>query len=70
MKKTNVKVVAVREVPDKPCWPCINHDADKELSRLMQPVTEMNPGMNFDVVSYTDVEKAKAAARKALEENT
>lgn len=30
MRKTIVKIVAVRENPDAPCWPCINHDADKE----------------------------------------
>ncbi len=60
MKRTLVKVVAVKENPDTPCWPCINHDADKELRRIMQPVTELNPGMDFDVVSYTSADQAKA----------
>lgn len=47
MRKTIVKIVAVRENPDVPCWPCINHDADKELKRVVTPIKEMNPDMDL-----------------------
>lgn len=60
MKRTLVKIVAVRENPDVPCWPCINHDADKELQRVVTPIREMNPGMDFDVVNYTELAQAQA----------
>ncbi|MBS6564968.1 MAG: hypothetical protein KH317_06175 [Clostridiales bacterium] len=60
MRKTIVKIVAVRENPDVPCWPCINHDADKELERVTAPIREINPDMDFDVVSYTELAQAQA----------
>ena len=60
MKRTLVKVVAVREQADVPNWPCINHDADKELRRIMIPVRAMNPDMDFNLVTYTDVKQAEA----------
>ena len=60
MKRTRVKVVAVRKEPNTPCWPCINHEADKELKRIMQPMTALNPDMDFDLVSYTQLKEAEA----------
>ena len=60
MKRTRVKIVAVKEEPGKPCWPCIDHDADKELSRITTPIVELNPGMDFDIVSYTQLWQAEA----------
>ena len=60
MKRTHVKVVVVRETADTPNWPCINHDANKELKRIMAPLTALNPDMDFDVVSYTNVQEAEA----------
>ena len=60
MKRTRVKIVAVKEEPGKPCWPCVDHDADKELSRVTTPIVELNPGMDFDVVSYTQLWQAEA----------
>lgn len=60
MKRTCVKIVAVRENPDTPCWPCINHDADKELARVTAPVIQNNPDIDFDIVSYTELSQAKA----------
>lgn len=59
MKKAIVKIVAVRELPDTPNWPCINHDADKELERIVTPIRKSNPDMDFDVVSYTDLSQAQ-----------
>ncbi|MGM9683201.1 MAG: hypothetical protein ACI3XQ_06355 [Eubacteriales bacterium] len=59
MKRTRVKIVAVKEEPDTPCWPCINHDADKELSRVTEPIIAMNKGMDFDIVSYSKVSQAE-----------
>ena len=66
MRKTIVKIVAVRENPDVPCWPCINHDADKELKRVVTPIKEMNPDMDFDVVSYTELAQAHADYQEDL----
>ena len=60
MGKTRVKVVAVLEKKDTPCWPCINHDAGKELKRIMDPVCAHNPDMDFDVVPYTELSEAQA----------
>ena len=60
MKKTRVKVVAVVENKDTPCWPCINHDYGKELKRIMEPVRSLNPDMDFDVVPYTELSEAQA----------
>ena len=60
MKRTRVKIVAVKEEPNTPCWPCIDHDADKELSRVTGPILELNPEMDFDVVSYTQLWQAEA----------
>lgn len=56
---TKVKVAVAVEEKDTPCWPCINYDFDKELSRVMEPVTQMNPEIQFDVVKYTDREQAE-----------
>lgn len=58
--RTRVKVVVQREKPDTPCWPCINFDIDKELERVMQPVREQNPYIDFDIVSYTELSQAEA----------
>ena len=60
MNKTCVKIVAVVEERDKPCWPCINHDAAKELERVTKPIIENNKNMNFDVVTYTQLAQAEA----------
>lgn len=60
MKRTKVKIVAVHEEPNTPNWPCIDHDAEKAIKAVMKPLTELNPGMDFDVVRYTKVEQAKA----------
>ena len=60
MEKTRVKVVAVVEKKDTPCWPCINHDYAKELKRIMEPVRSLNPDMEFDVVPYAELCEAQA----------
>ena len=60
MRRTRVKIVAVREEPATPCWPCIDHDADKELARVTGPVIQRNPDIDFDVVSYTQASQAEA----------
>ena len=60
MRKTNVKVVVACEKSGTPCWPCIDYDAPKEVARIMQPVTELNPDMNFDLVYYTSAKEAEA----------
>ncbi len=67
MKKTRVKIVCVREEPDTPCWPCINHDADQELRRITAPIFSMNPDMAFDVISYTSRNQAEADYKADLE---
>ncbi|MBQ8432076.1 MAG: hypothetical protein IJX28_04245 [Clostridia bacterium] len=64
MKRTKVKIVAVKEEPGTPCWPCIDHDADRELARVIAPIRENNPGMDFDVVSYTQLWQAEADYEK------
>ncbi|MBQ4556494.1 MAG: hypothetical protein IJA60_02460 [Clostridia bacterium] len=60
MKKTSVKIVAVVEEKDKPCWPCINHDDAKELERVTKPIIENNIDMVFNVVTYTHLSQAEA----------
>ncbi len=58
--RTRVKVVVQRENSDTPCWPSINFDIDKELSRIMAPVKSKNPFIDFDIVMYTDLSQAEA----------
>lgn len=60
MKKTLVKIVAVVEEENKPCWPCINHDADKELGRVTAPIIQDNTDMVFDIIKYTSLSQAEA----------
>ena len=67
MRRTRVKIVAVREEPNTPCWPCIDHDADKVLRRIVTPIVEMNPGMDFDLVSYTQLSQAEADYERDVE---
>lgn len=57
--RTRVKVVVQRENSDTPCWPSINYDIDKELSRIMAPVKSKNPFIDFDIVMYTDLSQAE-----------
>lgn len=57
--KTRVKIVVSVENRDTPCWPCINHDYNKEVNRALKPIIELNKEMDFDVVTYTDVQQAK-----------
>lgn len=66
MKRTRVKIVAVKENPGTPCWPCIDHDADKELNRVTAPVIQRNPDIDFDIVSYTELSQAEADYREDL----
>ena len=60
MRRTRVKIVAVAEEPNTPCWPCIDHDVDKVLRRTLKPIIELNPDMDFDTVVYTQMHQAEA----------
>ena len=55
-----VKVAAQTKAKDTPGWPCINFDYDKELDRIMKPILEKNPDIEFDVCKYTDASQAEA----------
>lgn len=67
MKRTLVKVVAAHEASGVPNWPCIDHDYNKELSKIMDVVRGNNPDIDFDVVtscSLPEVEKTYAEDQK------
>ena len=66
--KTKVKVVVPVEYPNLPCWPCINYDFDKELNRVIKPIIEMNPDIEFTVVKYLEKEQAMADYDNDLKE--
>jgi L-fucose isomerase-like protein len=59
MMITKVKVAVPVEKPDTPCWPCINHDYEKELQRVMEPLKANNPDIEFDIAVYTELEQAR-----------
>ena len=56
--KTKVKIAVAVEHRDIPCWPCVNYEFDKELSRVLEPIIQLNPEIEFDVVKYTEKEQA------------
>jgi hypothetical protein len=60
MRKAKVKIVAVVEREGVPCWPCIDHDYSKELSRVTDVVIGQNPDMDFDIAVYNHVSQAEA----------
>lgn len=55
---TKVKIAVAVEKKDTPCWPCINYEFDKELSKVLEPIKRLNPEIEFDVVKYTEKEQA------------
>ena len=59
MKRTRVKIVAVHENPNTPCWPCIDHDHTKELNRILQVVYAKNPQMDFDLTEVTELSQVQ-----------
>lgn len=60
MRKTKVKVAVAFEYPHVGCWPCIDFDAQKETQRIMEPITALNPNMDFDVAMYNTRKEAEA----------
>lgn len=66
--KTKVKIAVAVERDDQPCWPCINYDYDKELARIIKPITQMNPNIEFTVQKYTDRKQAEADYDRDLTE--
>ena len=60
MRNARVKIVAVVERDGVPCWPCIDHDYKKEMSRVTDVVIGQNPDMDFDIVIYNDKAQAEA----------
>lgn len=60
MKRTRVKVAVAYERPHTPNWPCIDFPVDKELQRILLPITTLNPGMDFDVAKYNTRAEAEA----------
>ncbi len=57
--KPRIKIVAVTENKDTPCWPYMNYDFGKKLATVTDPILKSNPEMDFDIVTYTERAEAE-----------